>query len=258
MQNLRALLALGVCVSAVAVACGSSSSNPGTSTTPDAAATDDSTTPITESDDSSAATTCVPIGTVGCSMGQECCLDLSAGLAPGNCVAAGACSGGIDIGCEKAADCTGNQVCCASFGGADGGTLQALLDGGLAALGIDASSISLDAGAAGLGGLGALGNVSFAVKCAASCSGSQIQACASDTECAGGAACVPITALLGDGGALGDAGIPASFATYAGMLGMVKACVPPTPDGGMMSTVPDSGVVDAVAPVDAPADAVSE
>jgi hypothetical protein len=42
------------------------------------------------------------------------------------------------------------------------------------------------------------------------------------------------------------------------MLGMVKACVPPTPDGGMMSTVPDSGVVDAVAPVDAPADAVSE
>jgi len=136
MQNLRVLLTVSAAFAAVVVACGSSSSsNPVTPSTPDAS--DDSTTPITESDDSSAAATCVPLGSVGCSgKGMECCLDLSKGLMPGTCVAAGTCTSSVVIGCESGNDCAGGQVCCADFGG---GSLAALQDGGLAALGIDAS-----------------------------------------------------------------------------------------------------------------------
>jgi hypothetical protein len=66
--------------------------------------------------------------------------------------------------------------------------------------------------------------------------------------------------FLGDGGAaLGDGGIPANLAMYASALGMVMACLPPAMDAGMTMTAADaSGTVDAVAPPDAPADAVSE
>jgi hypothetical protein len=172
----------------------------------------------------------------------------------GSCVAPGACEGNIQIACEKGADCASGQVCCASLGGV---SIAAVQDAGLAALGIDASSLSLDAGAAGLG---ALGSISFAVACQQSCMSSQIQACASSPECAGGGTCVPIMTLLGDGGAaLGDGGIPANLAMYASALGMVMACLPPAMDAGMTTTPVDAGgSVDAIAPTDAPADAVSE
>lgn len=247
MQNLRVLWALGAGVAAVVVACGSSSSsNPTAPVTQDAG--DDST--ITESDDSSTAATCIPLGTVGCSKGMECCLDLSAGLMPGTCVAQGSCTSSVSIACESGKDCASGQVCCADFGG---GSLAALEDGGLAALGIDASALSLDSGA----GI----NVNFKVTCAASCTSSQIQACSTSSECAGGAPCVSITSLLGDGGAGlgGDAGIPASFAMYASALGMVMACEPLTPDAAIVPEAgPEAGPVDAQVPTDAPSDAVSE
>jgi hypothetical protein len=248
MQNSRVFWALGAGVAAVVVACGSSSSsNPTTAPTQDAG--DDSTT-ITEADDSSAAATCIPLGSVGCSQGMECCLDLSAGLMPGTCVQAGSCTSSVSIACESGNDCTGGQVCCADFGG---GSLAAIEDGGLAALGIDASALSLDSGT----GI----NINFKVSCAASCTSSQIQACSKSSECAGGAPCVSITSLLGDGGAGlgGDAGIPASFAMYASALGMVMACEPLTPDAAAVPEAgSEAGPVDAQVPTDAPSDALSE
>jgi hypothetical protein len=258
MRNWMALMAASAAVTAVAVACGSSSSSstpPGP--VPDGGGGDDSAVTATGDDDGSASMTCIPLGTVGCAAGQdlECCLDLSAGLAPGTCVKQGTCTSSVAIACENGNDCSGGQVCCADFGG--GTSLAAIEDSGLGALGIDASSLSLDAGAAGLGGLGGL---NFKVSCAASCTSSQIQACSKTSECAGGGQCLPITALLGDGGGMiGDAGVPAMFAMYAGALGMIMACVPPTPEGGTTMSVPDSGgATDAEAPTDAPSDAVTE
>jgi hypothetical protein len=260
MQNLRVLLAIGASVAAVAVACSSSSSNP--ATTPVASdAGGDSATTDDASDDSSSmmGATCIPLGTTGCAKGQECCLKLSGGLMGGSCVAPGSCTGNIQVECEKGADCASGQVCCASLGGA---SLAAVQDAGLAALGIDASSLSLDAGAAGLG---ALGSVSFSVTCQQSCTSSEIQACGGAGECAGGGACVPVSMLFGDGGLMvGDGGVPAGLAMYAGALMGVMACTAPAMDAGMTMSAPDAGgadgagTVDAVAPTDGPADAVSE
>jgi hypothetical protein len=255
MQNPRVLLVVGASIGAVAVACGSSSSSPITTTTAASDAGDDSAMVSVSGDDGGMGATCLPLGGTGCAMGMECCLDLSGGLMAGKCVPPGMCNGNIQIECEKGSDCASGQVCCASLGGVDAGTIAALVDGGLGALGIDASSLSLDAGAAGLGGLG---SISFGVTCAQSCTSSEIQACASSTECAGGGTCSPLAAVLGDGGgALGDGGIPGGLAMYASALGMVMACVPT--DAGMTTSVPDAGgPVDAIAPTDAPSDAVSE
>ena len=158
-------------------------------------------------------------------------------------------------------------MCCADFGGGDGGTLAALEDAGLGALGIDAAALSSEAGAAGLAGLG---GINFKVTCEDSCTGSQIQACAGNAECASGGTCVPLTSLLGDASALGDAGgaVPAGFSMYATALGMDMACIPPVSEAGspvdaaapVEAAAPiDAGTpTDAVAPTDAPVDAVSE
>jgi hypothetical protein len=251
MQNVKFLLGISAgLLAAVAVACGSSSS-PAAATHPDGG--DDATT--SGDDGSTAPPTCLPLGSTGCSKGQECCLDLSAGLAPGMCVAAGTCSkSNIAIGCEKTADCVSSQVCCASVGGIDAGALAALAEGGLGALGIDASALSADAGAAALGGL----NISLDVACASSCSMGEIQVCATNADCTGGATCVPLSMLTGDaGGALGDAGLPAGLSMYASALGMVGACVTPPVDSGTTPPV-DSGMEDVVVPTDAPADAPAE
>jgi hypothetical protein len=249
MQNVKILLGIGAgLLTAVAVACGSSSS--GNPSSPTDAGGDDTT--ITGDDGNTPPAGCIPLGTTGCAKGQDCCLDLSGGLASitsgGMCVAAGTCAkSNVSVGCEKTADCTGTQVCCADLGGVDGGALAALQDGGLAALGIDAAALTAEAGAGALGGL----NLSFSVDCAASCSPMQIQVCMTSAECTGGATCVPLTMLAGDagGGILGDAGLPAGLSTFGSALGMVGACVPPAGDAG---TPVDSGMEDVVVPTDAP------
>jgi hypothetical protein len=251
MQNVKILLGISAgLLAAVAVACGSSSS-PAAPPAPDGG--DDVTT--VGDDGSTGAPTCVPIGSTGCAMGQECCLDLSAGLSPGMCVAAGSCAKSkVAIGCEKTADCASSQVCCASVGGIDAGALAALADGGLGALGIDASALTAEAGAGALGGLG---SISFHVACASSCSAGEIQACATSAECTGGAMCMPLSSLAGDAG--GDAGLalPPQLAMFSGGLGMVGACVTPPVDAGTTPPV-DSGMEDVVVPTDAPADAPAE
>jgi hypothetical protein len=257
MRSLKTLAVIGGgLLAAVAVACGSSSSG---STTPTPDAGDDSAA-VSIGDDGSSATSCLPLSASGlCASGQTCCFDLMA--LSGSCVTAGSCSMPVQVQCLSAAQC-GTQLCCADFGGGDGG-LAALVEGGLGAFGLDAAALSSEAGVGGL--TSSLSGVNLKVACETSCTGSQIQACASDQECAGGGSCVPLTSLLGDaGGAFGDAGVPSSFAMYATELGMDKACVPPS-SGDAAAPVVDSGApmdtgvpADAVAPTDAPADAVAE
>src|SRR6516225_1855545 len=151
MQNVRILLGIGAgLLTAVAVACSSSSGNPASNTNGDAG--DDGTT--SSGDDGSMAATCLPLGSTGCSKGQECCLDPANITSGGMCLAQGSCTQNIAIACEKTADCTTGQVCCADLGGVDAGALASLAEGGLGALGIDASALSLDSGAGGLGGIG--------------------------------------------------------------------------------------------------------
>ena len=250
MQNLKVLLAIGAgLATAVVVACSSSSSsNP---ETPNTDAGDDGA--ITAIGDDSAAMGCLPLGGTGCAKGSACCLDLSKGLAAiangGACVAPGTCSAGIEVGCTAGSDCAGGQVCCADLGGIGDGGIGALEEGGLGALGLDASALSLDAGTAGI-------NISFKTTCTSACTGSQIQACASATECVGGGTCESITSLIGDAGSGIDAGgLGAGLGMYASALGSYKACVAPPSDAAAVP--PDTGT-DAVAPTDAPADAVSE
>jgi len=221
MRNLKVILALGgSLLAAVAVACSSSSPKAAPAPVVDAgedAATPQSCIPL------SAADLCPP------ATGQTCCFDLTS--FSGTCVAQGSCTTQVQVACVSAAQCGASQVCCADFGGA----LGALEDSGLAGLGIDASTINLDAGASLIPS-----NVNFKVTCATSCTSSQIQACATDQECVGtGATCVPLSQLLGDAGT-GDAGIPPMFAQIIGSLGMEKACL--LPDAGInLPPVTDSG-----------------
>jgi hypothetical protein len=248
MRNLKVFLALGAgLVAAVAAAC-SSSSNTAAPPTPDAG--DDS-----SSTDDGGPTSCLPIGTLSCAQGQTCCLDESSGLKAGVCEAPSACAASIQVGCLAANNCSTGQVCCANFGGVDAGTLAALEDGGLAALGIDASALSVDGGTGGLPSQFA--GVTFKVTCEqTSCGTGEIQACASSAECVGGGSCVPLSALTGDAGI--DAGAAGGLGGSLGSLLMQKACVPPdagtTPptgdDGGT-----DSGPTTVDAGTDAPAEA---
>lgn len=222
---------------AFAVACSSSSSS---APTPGPDASADS-----SGEDAGGPATCLPITSTGfCPTGDglTCCFDFAA--LSGTCVKPSACSTTVQVACNSVAQCGANQVCCADFGG-DGGTLAAFQDGGLSALGIDASAISSEAGVTGIAGM--LGSLNFNVACQTSCSGSQIQACAADTECGGGS-CVPLSTLLADAG--GDAGIPSSLASVVGELGMEMVCVPKSADAGV--------AVDAGAPADAAADALAE
>jgi hypothetical protein len=245
MRTRNILLALGVGLGAAfAVACGSSSStapSPGPGPGPDASA-------ASSGDDGSTPASCLPVTPSGfCPTGQglTCCLDFSAGFS-GSCVKPSACSTTVQVACNSVTQCGTNQVCCADFGG-DGGTLAAFQDGGLSALKIDAAALSTDAGVSAIASM--LDNLNFNVACQTSCTGSQIQACATDMECGGGS-CVPLSTLLADAG--GDAGIPSSLATVAGELGMEMVCVPKSADAGVVvdAGVPSDAAADA--PVDAP------
>lgn len=256
MRNLKVLLALGgALVAAVAVACSSSSSGSPAAPGPDAG--DDTSS---SDDGSEPPASCIPLTASGLCTGAglTCCLDLSAGLAPGTCVPQASCKANVQVACTSAATCGANQVCCADLGGDDGGALAALQDGGLGALGIDAAALMSDAGAAGLGA--GLANLSFKVTCETSCKGSQIQACAKDSECVGGGSCVPLSQLTGDAG-LGDAAAPAGAGMYISQLGMEMACVapagPPVEAGTDSGATTDAGT-DAIAPVDAGVDAPAE
>jgi hypothetical protein len=251
MRNLKVILAMGGgLLAAVVVACSSSSNPP-------AAVPDAGMVVIPVSD---AAMSCIPITTSGLcpsAQGLTCCLDLSAGFS-GTCVPQGQCTQQIQVACTSQAQCGASQVCCADFGGADAGTLAALEDSGLGALGIDASAINLDAGAAGLGSILGNLNINFKVTCATSCSGGQIQACATSAECVGGGTCVPLMDIIGDAGlGGGDAGaLPAGFSSIVGSLGMEKACVPP--DAGttpVADSGSDTGATSPEASVDGSADA---
>lgn len=220
MRNFKVILALGgALVAAVAVACSSSS-------------TPAKTPPVVEEDAEAGPLSCVPLSGAdlcGTATGNTCCFDLT--TFSGTCVPQGTCTTQIQVACVSAAQCGASQVCCADFGGA----LSAIEDAGLAGLGIDASTVNLDAGIPAIPS-----NVNFHVTCATSCTSSQIQACATDTECVGaGATCVPISQLLGDAG-VGDAGaIPPMFASIIGSLGMEKACL--LPDAGVGLPPVDSG-----------------
>jgi hypothetical protein len=253
MQNMKVLLALGACFGAAVVAACSSSSSGNSGAPTDAGGGEDVTTADSGDDGS---TTCLPLGGTGCAKGSACCLNLSGGIAAlasgGMCVMPGTCQYSIEVACTQGSDCNSGQVCCATLGGAgDGGTLAELEEGGLAALGLDASALSLDAG--GDAGL----NFSFKTSCSSSCTGNQIQACATDQECLGGGSCVSITSLLGDGGSdSGAAGaLSGGLGMYASALGSYMACVSPPSDA---AALPDTGAADAVAPTDAPADALQE
>jgi hypothetical protein len=249
MQSLKVLLIAGAgagLVAGFAVACSSSSSG-----TP--APTPDAGTPVTTGDD--APESCLPLSPSElCSTaGQTCCLDFSMGIGPGVCEAPKDCTSNIQVQCISAAQCGANQVCCADFGG-DGGTVAAFEDGGLGALGIDASAASTDAGLTGI--LGMLGNLHFNVSCQTACTGSQIQACASSAECNGGT-CVALTALAGDaGGGIDASALTSGLGMYANTLGMEMACVPPASDAAAppadAGTTPDAAPAsDAAAPGDA-------
>jgi hypothetical protein len=224
MRNLKVILALGGgLVAAVVVACSSSS-------TPAAPAPDAGDTNV---EDSNTPQSCIPLTASGLcpsAMGLTCCLS---GI-PGTCTPQADCTASIQVACTSKLQCGASQVCCADFGGTDGGLASLLQDGGLT--GIDASSINLDAGAAGISSL--LSGVNFKVTCETSCSNSQIQACANNSECVGGGSCVPLGQIIGDAG-LGDAGAPAGLGAYASELGMEMACIPA--DGGTLFPVVDSG-----------------
>ena len=150
---------------------------------------------------------CLPLGGTGCAMGSARRLDLSGGLGrsrkrrqvrrPGDL------HGGHLGRSTQGTDCTGGQVCCANIGGAGDAGLAALEEGGLAALG---STPQPCRSTQAPGASARSPALNFTTSCAAACTGSQIEACASATECVGGGTCESITSLIGDAGAGVDAG----------------------------------------------------
>jgi hypothetical protein len=242
MRNLKVFLALGAGLAAAVVAACSSSSSPATTGGNDAGGEDGSV-----GDDGSSAATCIPTSASGLcpSKTDTCCLDLSAGLAPGVCEAPSACSANIQIQCDSAATCSAGQVCCADLGGLDAGLIAAFEDGGAGALGIDAAALMSEAGAASL--LSSLGSIMFKVSCAASCTPTQIQACASTAECTGGATCEPLSQLFPADAGIDAGGAAAGLGSQISLLGMNMACVPPASDGGTAPVADggtDSGTTD--------------
>jgi hypothetical protein len=254
MRNLKVFLALGAgFAAAVVAACSSSSGTPATNTNTEAG-TDDSST--VGDDSSTTQASCVPLTASGLcpSKTDTCCLDLSSGLKPGICEAPALCKSMIQVQCIAGVNCAAGNVCCATIGGGDGGSLASLEEGGLGALGLDAAALMSEAGAAS-----AFANVSFQVTCQTSCSGGQVQACASATECVGGGDCVPLSQLFAtDAGAGIDAGaLGAAGGAMLASLGMDKACVSTPSDAGPV-VVPDAGTdaaSDAATATDAPAEA---
>jgi hypothetical protein len=255
MRNLKVFLALGAgFAAAVVAACSSSSGTPATNASTEAG-TDDSSTG--GGDDSSTQASCIPLMASGLcpSKTDTCCLDLSSGIKPGVCEAPALCKSMIQVQCIAGANCAAGNICCATLGGGDGGSLAALADGGLGALGIDAAALMTEAGAAS-----ALANVSFQVTCQKSCTGGQVQACASAAECVGGGDCVPLSQLLAtDAGGIDAGALAGGVGSMLTTLGMNKACVSTPSDAGPV--VPDSGTdaaSDAATTPDAPADAPAE
>ena len=242
---------------ALAAACGSSSS--GTTAAPDGGASDDGST-VSPGDDSGAAAanplgmlgsllanvTCGPLSGLAallpgaggggggeggpsnkCGSGQTCCTMVMIPSISASCVAVGSCSGTSNE-CNTGADCSSGQVCCS--GSADGGSMAAT-----------------DAAApAGLGGLaGGLSMFLPSTSCQSSCSATQAQQCASDTECPMGQTCNAAA-----GGMAGLGGL-------AGGLMPAKTCGTPPPEAGTTMPAMDSGMTTTMTPeasVDAPAE----
>jgi hypothetical protein len=178
MRNLKVFLALGAgLAAAVVAACSSSSSgNPVATGTQDGG--DDGS--LTD-DGNTGPASCEPVGALTCTTGQTCCFDIT--TISGTCVAAGSCTKPIQVACSGGSSCGASQKCCANFGGA---SLAAVEDGGLGALGIDASALSAEAGISQLGS--ALGGLMIDVSCKAACDpNTEAQECDKDSDCSGGA-----------------------------------------------------------------------
>jgi hypothetical protein len=247
MRNLKVFLALGAGLAAAVVAACSSSSS-GNPVTAGNDAGDDSST---GDDGNTGPASCVPVGTLTCTTGQTCCFDIT--TISGTCVAAGSCTKPIQVACSGGSSC-GAQKCCANFGGA---SLAAVEDGGLGALGIDASSLSAEAGISQLGS--ALGGLMIDVSCKSACDpNTEAQECDKDSDCSGGATCQSVGALAGDAGL--DAGAAAASAgplgSFAGAFTSTKVCVPPPGDGGT-TVVPDAGPTEAGPTEAGPSDAAT-
>jgi hypothetical protein len=247
MRNLKVFLALGAgLAAAVVAACSSSSSgNPVATGTQDAG--DDGS--LTD-DGNTGPASCEPVGALTCTTGQTCCFDIT--TISGTCVAAGSCTKPIQVACSGGSSCGASQKCCANFGGA---SLAAVEDGGLGALGIDASALSAEAGISQLGS--ALGGLMIDVSCKAACDpNTEAQECDKDSDCSGGATCQSVGSLAGDAGL--DAGAAAAAAgplgSFAGAFTSTKVCVAPPGDGGT-TFVPDAGSTDASPTEAGPTDA---
>ena len=167
-------------------------------------------------------------GSSKCESGKTCCTMVAIPSISASCVAVGSCSGTSNE-CSAGADCSSGQVCCS--GSSDGGSMAA----------------SAPAADGGLGGIGAmLGNFLPSTSCQSSCTATQTQPCASDTECPAGQMCNAAGGLGGIGGALGGLG---------GML--PKTCGTPPPEAGTTPATMDSGMTTTMTPeasVDAPSE----
>jgi hypothetical protein len=160
--------------SAIASACGSSSSapNPGKGDDGAAAMTDADTT-----NDSSTA----PIGDAGpatcsllaatCAKGLTCCASLTGS---GTCTAPSACTSNFQIECSSAASCESGQVCCSATTGFDASAFDAST--------FDAAAFdgSFDPGSFDAS---AFGNVTVKVSCESACGAGTEQLCGSTAEC---------------------------------------------------------------------------
>jgi hypothetical protein len=242
MQNLKLFAALGAIglTAAVAAACGSSSS-------PASAPKDagpEATVPV--GDDSSTPESCMPLGGASglCSdPTTTCCVDLSSGFSL-TCLPPANCMSQIQIGCVDSTTCNGG-VCCADFGDVDAGALAALEDGGLGALGLDASSLQSEAGIGSITSM--LGNTTFKVACKTACTSTEIQACSTSAECKNGATCVPLSDLFPADASVPDGGLPAGISgSTISSLGMQMACLPSLDAGTMM--MPEAGTTPDAAP----------
>jgi hypothetical protein len=248
MRNLKVFLALGAGLAAAVVAACSSSSS-GTTPKPGADAGDDGSV----GDDGNAGpTSCIPVGAPSCNVkgGETCCFDIT--TISGTCVAAASCTKPIQVACSGGSSCATGQKCCANFGGA---SLASVQDGGLGALGIDASALSAEAGISQLGS--ALGGLMIDVSCKSACDpNTEAQECDTDTDCSGGATCQSVGSLAGDAGAALDAGAAAAgpLGSFAGAFTSTKVCVPPPGDGGT-TVVSDAGPTEAGPTEAGPSDA---
>jgi hypothetical protein len=233
MSPVKSSFAILVVLASASFGCGSSSSN---NTKPDTNKTPDAST-MTSGDDGGGSgnplgnlqATCGLLANVSggssssCGSGMTCCTVLA--FPPSaSCVAVGGCaSGNISNECTSGTDCSGGQLCCA--GSADGGAADAAAGGGIIP-GFDPTMLS--------------------TACQSSCTGTQAQTCAMDSDCPTGLTCQSPFAGAGGGG-LGS--------TITGLLGgggaaLPSVCAMPLPDAGKApadsgSTVPEASTPDA-------------